>query len=228
MKYLIAVKEILFLIGLLLPALAFSHGGGLDKQGGHFNRKTNIYECHKEPCFSIHEQSKEAYQQAKPNTYSKVYNRKDWPHWIDKDGDCQNTRQELLIATSKVSVQFKNAKRCTVRFGQWYGVYTGQIFTKASDVDIDHVVPLAHAHRHGANNWTKAQRRIFANDFENLLVVDDATNQAKSDQAPHEWLPPQKSYWCEYGQRWERVKNKYGLRYSSEELLTLDRLAKTC
>ena len=82
---------------------------------------------------------------------------------------------------------------------------------KASDVDIDHIVSLAHAHRHGADNWTKAQRRIFANDFENLLVVDDATNRAKSDKAPHEWLPPQKNYWCEYGQRWERVKNKYGL-----------------
>lgn len=220
--------KILFLLCLILPALAFSHGGRLDHEGGHFNRKTNIYECHKEPCFSIHRQSKEAYQQAKPGTYSKVYNRKDWPHWIDKDGDCQNTRQELLIATSMVSVQYKNYRHCTVKQGQWYGVYTGQTFTKASDVDIDHIVPIAHAHRHGADNWTKAQRRIFANDFDNLLVVDDATNQAKSDKAPHEWLPPQKSYWCEYGKRWERVKNKYGLRFSSEERLTLNQLAKTC
>jgi len=27
-----------------------------------------------------------------------------------------------------------------------------------------------------ADNWTRVQRRTFANDFENPLVVDDATN----------------------------------------------------
>lgn len=220
--------KVTFLLCLLLSTLVFSHGGGLDNQGGHFNRKTHIYQCHKEPCFSIQRKSKEAYEQAKPGTFSRVYNRKDWPHWIDADGDCQNTRQELLIATSKVSVQFKNAKRCTVKYGKWHGAYTGLTFTKASDVDIDHVVPLAHAHRHGADSWTKAQRRIFSNDFENLLVVDDATNQAKSDQAPHEWLPPQKSYWCEYGKRWERIKDKYGLRYSNQERIVLNSLNETC
>lgn len=42
--------------------------------------------------------------------------------------------------------------------------------------DNDHVIPLAHARRHGADNWTRVQRRTFANDFDNLLVVDNATN----------------------------------------------------
>ena len=156
------------------------------------------------------------------------YNRKDWPHWIDADGDCQNTRQELLIATSRKPVQFKDSRHCTVISGEWYGVYTGKIFTKASDVDIDHIVPLAHAHRHGADKWTKAQRRTFANDFENLLVVSDSINKSKSDQAPHEWLPPLKSYWCVYGKRWERIKDKYKLWYSKQERITLNKLAETC
>ena len=99
--------KITLLLILLFPVFVFSHGGGLDKQGGHFNRKTNTYECHKKPCFSIHQQAEEAYRKAEPDTYSKVYKRKDWPHWIDEDGDCQNTRHELLIATSMVSVQIK-------------------------------------------------------------------------------------------------------------------------
>lgn len=156
------------------------------------------------------------------------YNRKDWPHWIDADGDCQNTRQEMLIASSRVPVKFKNARHCTVVSGKWFGVYTGKTFTKASDVDIDHIVPLAHAHRHGADKWTRDQRRTFANDFENLVVVDDAANQSKSDQAPHEWLPPRKQYWCEYGKRWTHIKEKYRLWFSSRELETLGMLAETC
>lgn len=156
------------------------------------------------------------------------YNRKDWPHWIDADGDCQNTRQEMLIATSRVPVKFKDARQCTVVSGEWFGVYTGKTFTKASDVDIDHIVPLAHAHRHGADKWTRDQRRTFANDFENLLVVDDSVNQSKGDQAPHEWLPPRKDYWCEYGRRWQRIKEKYRLWFSALEQKTLELLAETC
>ncbi len=156
------------------------------------------------------------------------YNRKDWPHWIDADGDCQNTRQEMLIASSRVPVKFKGARHCTVVSGEWFGVYTGKTFTKASDVDVDHIVPLAHAHRHGADKWTRDQRRIFANDFENLVVVDDAANQSKSDQAPHEWLPPRKEYWCEYGKRWTHIKEKYRLWFSSLEWGTLGMLAETC
>lgn len=156
------------------------------------------------------------------------YHRKDWPHWTDEDGDCQNTRQELLIATSKVTVQFKDFRHCIVKYGLWYGVYTGKTFTKASDVDVDHIVPLAHAHRHGADKWTRMQRRAFANDFDNLLVVDSVANESKSDRAPHEWLPPLESYWCEYGIRWEQVKNKYRLRYSKQERIVLNQLAEAC
>lgn len=161
-------------------------------------------------------------------TSQKPYNRKDWPHWIDTDGDCQNTRQEMLIAASRTPVQFKNSKHCTVVKGEWVGAYTGKVFTKASDVDIDHIVPLAHAHQHGAGKWSRKQRREFANDFENLIVVSDSVNQSKSDKAPHEWLPPLKSYWCEYGKRWERIKDKYKLWYSSQERVTLNQLARTC
>lgn len=170
----------------------------------------------------------QATNNAKNTIPAKPYNRKDWPHWIDADGDCQDTRQELLIATSKIEVQFKDSRHCTVTYGKWYGVYTGKIFTKALDVDIDHIVPLAHAHRHGADKWTRAQRRVFANDFENLLVVSDSANRSKSDQAPNEWLPPLKSYWCEYGKRWKKIKDKYQLWYSQQERNTLNQLAKTC
>ena len=34
---------------LLTPALAHTHGGGLDKNGCHTNRKTGVYHCHGTP-----------------------------------------------------------------------------------------------------------------------------------------------------------------------------------
>ncbi len=142
--------KIIYLLLLLFPTLIFAHGGGFDKQGGHFDHSDGTYHCHREPCFSIQAQSEKAFKEAKPGTYSKIYDRDDWPHWIDVDRDCQDTRSELLIATSKVPVKFKKLKSCVVQQGKWYGVYTGETFTEASDVDIEHIVPLAHAHRHGA------------------------------------------------------------------------------
>ncbi|TYP89356.1 MULTISPECIES: GmrSD restriction endonuclease domain-containing protein [Nitrosomonas] len=103
-----------------------------------------------------------------------------------------------------------------------------KIFTKASEVDIDHIVPLAHAHRHGVDSWTKKQRRAFANDFDNLVVISDKANHAKSDKAPHEWLPLCKAYWCEYGKRWKHIKHKYQLIFTQQEQAALNSLAKTC
>jgi hypothetical protein len=139
------------------------------------------------------------------------YNRKDWPHWEDLDGDCQNTRAEILIRDSRIPVQFKNRRECLVVAGEWFGPYTGRTFYRASDVDIDHVVPLAHAHRAGGAGWPRWKKRQFANDPDNLLAVDDATNQEKGAQPPSEWMPPRQEYWCEYLAKWAFLEERYGL-----------------
>ncbi|WLS48971.1 hypothetical protein Q3V37_05700 [Micromonospora profundi] len=41
---------------------------------------------------------------------------------------------------------------CAATSGRWYSPYDGATWTAASDVDIDHVVPLAEAWRSGAEN----------------------------------------------------------------------------
>lgn len=36
-------------LALLTSGLVSGHGGGLDRNGGHYNRKTGVYHCHRCP-----------------------------------------------------------------------------------------------------------------------------------------------------------------------------------
>lgn len=42
-----------FLLVSIWPTPISAHPGGLDAQGGHTDRSTGQYHCHREPCFSI-------------------------------------------------------------------------------------------------------------------------------------------------------------------------------
>lgn len=88
-----------------------------------------------------------------------IYDRNDYPHWIDEDKDCKNTRAEILIRDSLKPVEFKRAKGCLVISGKWLDPYTNKIFVLASDIDVDHIVPIYHAHKMGAYKWTKKQKK---------------------------------------------------------------------
>ena len=61
-----------------------------------------------------------------------TYDRDDWKHWTDADGDCQNARNEALIAESRVSVSYRTDRRCRVATGEWRAPYTGTIVTDPS------------------------------------------------------------------------------------------------
>jgi len=45
----IIVRTSLFLLACALAPVAFAHGGGLNADGCHNNRKTGDYHCHKPP-----------------------------------------------------------------------------------------------------------------------------------------------------------------------------------
>ncbi len=160
-------------------------------------------------------------EQAEVEYVSSEYNRKDWPHWIDQDHDCQNTRAEILIRDNIGIIKFKRNKPCNVSWGKWICPYTGKEFTKASDIDIDHVVSLSDAHRSGGANWTRDQKRAFANDPENLLAVWDKVNVQKSDKGPDEWEPPNKSFCKKYVSIYNYIKMKYGLKITPLEVTVI-------
>lgn len=141
------------LLSILVTLPAFSHGGGLNSNGGHYHRKTGEYHCHRAGCVipgAINPtgtiQSKAAVKEAQheERPYSVVYDRKDWPHWIDADRDCQDTRAEVLIASSLTLVRYRNEKRCSVIAGRWLDPYSGKSWTEASDLDIDHVITVVY------------------------------------------------------------------------------------
>lgn len=78
------------------------------------------------------------------------YERSQWKHWIDEDGDCQDARQEVLISESLVEGSFESERKCRVASGRWYGAFTGSYVEVPGDLDIDHLVPLKSAHNSGA------------------------------------------------------------------------------
>ncbi|MBT5442839.1 MAG: YHYH domain-containing protein [Gammaproteobacteria bacterium] len=58
------MNRIPLLLFLVYSAFAVAHGGGLDGNGGHNNRKTGEYHCHREPCLASHQQVQSATQEA--------------------------------------------------------------------------------------------------------------------------------------------------------------------
>lgn len=137
------------------------------------------------------------------------YERSAWRHWGDFDGDCQNGRHELLIITSLVPVTFTNDKNCIVATGVWVGPYTGQVFTLATELEIDHIIPLSYAHQHGGESWSPLLKKVFANDPDNILVTKANANSSKGDRGPSEYMPPLVSFRCEYIRRWRFLLAKY-------------------
>jgi len=223
-------KAFILMIFFTFSGNAFADVGITDRSGGHNNQSTGEYHCHKEPCFSIHKQSEGAVEEAvkQQRAFITLYNRKDWPHWTDRDRDCQNTRAEALINASRTTVKFKRNKGCTVSHGEWFDPYTGATFTKASKLDIDHIIPLKEAHISGGDSWTRSQRRTFANDHENLIVVSAGENREKGAKDPAKWLPETIWFRCEYVERWVFVKNKYGLTSDQREKAAINRILEGC
>lgn len=139
------------------------------------------------------------------------YDRDLYNHWIDEDGDCINMRHEMLISLSTGPVTM-NDSGCLVSRGRWNDPYTGQIYTNARDLDVDHMVPLAWAHVRGGHSWSHERREAFANDQRNLFAVQASANRSKGAKGPTEWLPPNETYHCEYVLRFTRIVLIYDLK----------------
>lgn len=159
------------------------------------------------------------------------YNREEWNSWIDEDQDCQNTRHEVLQLESFVTVLFSNDNMCYVRSGKWFDPYSGEYIYFASDLDIDHFVPLYNVHISGGWAWSEEKKTDFANnigDPDMLIAVRNTTNREKSASSPDDWKPENQVYWCEYAYDWIRIKHEWNLSVTKAEWEALVSMIENC
>ena len=112
------------------------------------------------------------------------YRREEWRNWIDEDRDRQETRQEVLIRQSTSLVTYVDEEQCRVASGTWLDPFSGEEFTDPIYLHIDHLVPLANAHKSGAWTWSEEKKRQYTNDLSydgHLIAVRTTTNSSKGD-----------------------------------------------
>jgi hypothetical protein len=155
------------------------------------------------------------------------YNRSLFKHWIDANKNGCDTRAEVLI--SEAVVKPKVDKKCKIIGGKWLSAYDNKSVTNSSQLDVDHLVPLAEAWRSGAWAWTAKQRQDFANDLEDkraLIAVTLSTNRSKGDKDISEWVP--KIDTCGYVENWISIKIRYSLTYDPKEAVALSNFFEKC
>ena len=159
------------------------------------------------------------------------YDRRDWDHWNDADRDCQDARQEVLIAESTSPVVFTDDRRCRVASGSWTDPYTGVVVEDPGKLDVDHMVPLANAHASGGHAWSEERKELYANSLRypgHLIAVTASANRSKGADGPDEWRPPDRTYWCRYATDWVVIKNEWGLTATEREADALREMLETC
>ena len=159
------------------------------------------------------------------------YTRSQFPHWSDPDRNGCDARNDTL-KRDLTNITFKAGTRdCKVIAGQLLDPFSGKVITFSTTkvvIDIDHVVALSNAWQTGAAYFDKNTRLLLANDPINLLAVDAKLNRQKGDGDAATWLPPNKSFRCEYVARQVAVKSKYKLWVTEPEKVAITKILSSC
>ena len=159
------------------------------------------------------------------------YTRAQFPHWSDPDRNGCDARNDTL-KRDLTNITYKVGTRdCKVVGGQLLDPFSGKSLTFSStksNIDIDHLVALSNAWQTGAAYFDKAKRTQIANDPLNLLAVDAKLNRQKGDGDAATWLPPAKSFRCEYVAAQIAVKVKYSLWLTAPEKSAMSRVLESC
>lgn len=155
------------------------------------------------------------------------------PNQISGARDGCDTRNDILRRDLDNITIKHSSNGCVVLTGTLADPYSGTTITwergpQSSTVQVDHVVAKGNAWVTGAQQLSEQQRLDFANDPLNLLAVDGPLNGSKSDSDAATWLPPTKTYRCEYVARQIAVKDRYGLWVTPPEQQAMRRVLNSC
>ena len=159
------------------------------------------------------------------------YDRSEWKHWTDEDGDCQDARKEVLIQESLEPVEYETDRECRVEAGRWWAPHLGHHLGNPGHIDVDHHVPLKNAHLSGGWAWDAERKEEYANHLEDdahLVAISARHNRSKGARGPEEWAPPDNDLWCEYATDWTEIKQRWELTMTPVESEIVMDMLGTC
>lgn len=140
--------------------------------------------------------------------------------WANQGHNCDT--REVVLRDQGLGV--RTDAQCRAVSGSWRSPYDDKLWSRADQVDIDHVVPLGEAWASGAWAWSQDRRVQLANDLTDpqLIAVTASVNRQKGDKRPDQWKPPLVSFWHTYASDWITVKAKFGLTITAPEKSALE------
>jgi hypothetical protein len=152
--------------------------------------------------------------------------RKHYGTWIRgiQDGQCYNTRARVLIRDSVQPVEVRDHNSCVIDTGAWYDEYSGQWVYRASELQIDHVVPVKVSYDLGGFNWSQQKRCMYFNYLgtrEHLIPIGLTENARKGARSPDLYMPANKQFWCSYLKSWLKIKLVWGLPLLPNEAMSI-------
>ena len=222
----LALKAGLAIGCLLLAAPGLSHiEKRVDRNGGHWDQGGN-YHSHEPGC----RPAPHRYQFARTALSNRVedllYLEEDWPHWLLVSG-CKTARTAVLEATSRGPVTWTNPRQCELREGLWIDPYSGEEYSRAARLEVDHIIPPVYANASNGYQWDDNTRAQFANDPLNLVPVSRDSHRRKRQRSIGDWQP-RDEFLCEYAQAWQDVSEKYDLDLYARDRSRMNTILDDC
>jgi hypothetical protein len=197
-----------------------------DMNGGHYDN-SGYYHCHVSGCVQAPSRNQYRSRVFNARDMDMFYLQDDWPYFLSPDNTCKTMRTIVLEATSRIPVTYTNPRQCEVREGMWVDEYTGEEFTRAAALEIDHIIHPKYANATNGYQWDYGKRVEFSNDVANLIPVGRETARKKRQRSIGEWRP-RDEFICQYAQNWKQVSDKYELDLFARDTSRINTILGDC